>query len=280
MGTLYVVATPIGNLGDLSVRAADVLRSVPLVAAEDTRVTRKLLTHIGAHPRLLSYHAHSRGSRLDALLAELESADMALVTDAGTPGLSDPGAELVQAAADAGHNVVSVPGPSAISTALSVSGFPADRFLFLGFLPKTRKARRATLQDARQEPGTLVCFETPHRINAALEDISATLGDRRLAVCRELTKLHEEIFRGTAEEASQHFQQPRGEFVIVIQGAPEQATGPADSDIAQAISDLEQGGLTGRNLVDEVTAKTGAARSRVYRMVLESSRHGANGPAD
>ena len=204
-GVLYVVATPIGNLGDLSERAAEVLRNVSLIAAEDTRVTRKLLTRIGAHPRVVSYHENSPATRLREILAALDSGDVALVTDAGTPALSDPGSELVAAAAAAGRSVAAVPGPSAVAAALSIAGMPADRFLYLGFLPRQLSRRVETLRSASGEPGPLVILEAPHRVTATLETIADLFPNRAVAVCRELTKLFEEVYRGDAAGALEYF---------------------------------------------------------------------------
>ena len=270
MPTLYVVATPIGNLADLTQRAADVLRSVPVVAAEDTRVTRRLLNHLDAKPRVVSFHAHSRKGRAGDIVAMLAENDVALVTDAGTPGLSDPGAELVRAAAGAGHTVVAVPGPSAVAAALSVSGFDAGRFRFLGFLPRNRAERDAALLNAATEPGAVVLYEAPHRTRATLESIAAVFGERPVAVCRELTKLHEEVFRGAAAEALAHFTEPRGEFVIVIEGATAATAECTDEQIAEALSILRASGLRGRSLVDAAVEATGASRSRVYRLSLKT----------
>ena len=204
-GTLYVVGTPIGNLEDLSPRAARVLRQVPLVAAEDTRVARRLLNRLDARPRLISFHEHNWRERLELILQAMDECDAALVSDAGMPGVSDPGRELVAAAAAKGVRIESVPGPSAVTTALAVSGMPADAFQFLGFLPRRRSERQARLRQAAASPLTLALFEAPHRLRATLEDIAAILGDRPIAVCRELTKLHEEVFRGTPSEALAHF---------------------------------------------------------------------------
>ena len=273
MGTLYVVATPIGNLEDLSSRAERVLGEVKLIAAEDTRVTRKLLGRIGVKTPMVSHHAHSRDSRTERVLEALESGDVALVTDAGAPGVSDPGARLVAAASERGHSVVSIPGPSAVTAALGVSGLPADRFLFLGFLPRKSAERRRLLEHAGDDPGTLVCFETPHRLLESLADIQAVWPERRLAVCRELTKLHEEVFRGTTGEALEHFKNPRGEFVIVIEGRGESVPNVSDRDIAGALDRLRTEGLRGRRLVDAGAAATGASRSRVYRVSLGGPGH-------
>jgi 16S rRNA (cytidine1402-2'-O)-methyltransferase len=272
MGTLYVVATPIGNLGDLSPRAAEVLRSVPLIAAEDTRVTRKLLNHIESKARLTSYHEDSGPGRLAELLSHLESADLALTTDAGTPGISDPGAELVRRAAEAGHTVTPVAGPSAITAALSVSGFPANSYMFIGY--PTRKAfeRRRLFEEIEHLLSPAVLLESPHRVAATLKDIAAVMPERVIVVCRELTKLHEEVFRGTAAAAAAHFREPRGEFVIVL-GPGEEAEGLAKEEfIAESIEIRMREGLRGRRLVEQVMADTGEPRSRVYEMVLEVER--------
>src|SRR4051812_21064282 len=197
--TLYVVATPLGNLGDLSPRAAELLRRVPVVAAEDTRRTRGLLSHLGASPTLLSFHAHSGERRLDAVLDILrDGRDVALVSDAGTPGVSDPGADLVAAARAGGIAVIPIPGPSAVATALSAAGFPADRYLFLGFLPRKGGERARLLARAAVEEWSVVLFEAPGRLGALLQDLARLTGpERQAAVARELTKLHEEFRSGT-----------------------------------------------------------------------------------
>ena len=271
MGTLFIIGTPIGNLGDLSPRAAELLRTVDLLVAEDTRVTRKLLNHLDATTSCISYHEHSNPAQLERVLDALESGDVAQVTDAGSPTVSDPGASLVEAAASRGHDVVGVPGPSAITTAISISGMPGDRFTFLGFLPRKSPERRSVLSGAAYETGTLVAFETPQRVLGALEDIDSALGERRIAVCREMTKLHEEVFRGTASEAIQYFSggRVRGEFVLVIEGASEQTTEISDETITESIANLLDV-LSGRSLVEAVVEATGAPRRRVYRLVTGS----------
>jgi 16S rRNA (cytidine1402-2'-O)-methyltransferase len=268
MGRLYVIATPIGNLEDLSERAARMLREVGLVVAEDTRETRKLLAHIGAPARVTSFHAHSGRSALAPVLRALDSGDVAYVTDAGTPAVSDPGPDLVRAAADVGHEIVSVPGPSAVTAAIAVSGMPADSFLFLGFAPRRPTERRDLLRRAASVTSTLVLFEAPHRLLATLGDVLATLGDRPIAVCRELTKLFEETFRGTVSQAIEHFAEPRGEFVLVIDAGAPPTQAASDDTIAGVIDRLRKDGLRGRRLVDAATSETGAARSRVYRLAL------------
>ena len=271
-GTLYVVGTPIGNLEDLSPRAARVLRQVPLVAAEDTRVARRLLNRLDAHPRLISFHEHNWRERLEPILQALEEDDAALVSDAGMPGVSDPGRELVAAAAAKGVRIESVPGPSAVTTALAVSGLPADAFTFLGFLPRRRSERQARLREAAASPFTLVLFEAPHRLRATLEDITAILGDRPIAVCRELTKLHEEVFHGTASAALEHFDSPRGEFVLVIAGAAPEAPPEDDADsIRLFLLERRAAGVGSRDAVAEAARRFGIPRNRAYQYWLETS---------
>ena len=218
MPVLYVIATPIGNLEDISLRALRLLREVKLIAAEDTRTTRHLLNAYNIKTPLTSYHEHSKGAKLDYLLDYLEKEDLALVSEAGMPGLSDPGYDLIVAAIARGICVVPIPGASAVITALVVSGLPTDQFLYVGFLPRRKGQRQRLLSSIVDEPRTIVAFETPHRIRETLSDIEEILGDRRLSVCRELTKVHEEIFRGRVSQAREHFAEPRGEFSLVIEG--------------------------------------------------------------
>jgi 16S rRNA (cytidine1402-2'-O)-methyltransferase len=218
MPVLYVIATPIGNLEDISLRALRLLREVKLIAAEDTRKTRRLLNSYNIKTSLTSYHEHSKRAKLDYLLDYLEKEDLALVSEAGMPGLSDPGYELIIAAIEGGISVVPIPGASAVITALVVSGLPTDQFLYVGFLPRRKGQRQRLLSSIVDEPRTIVAFETPHRLGDALNDIGEILGDRRISVCRELTKVHEEIFRGRVSQAREHFVEPRGEFSLVIEG--------------------------------------------------------------
>ena len=218
MPVLYVIATPIGNLEDISLRALRLLQEVKLIAAEDTRTTRHLLNAHNIKTPLTSYHEHSKRAKLDYLLNYLEKEDLALVSEAGMPGLSDPGYELIVAAIERGISVVSIPGASAVTTALVVSGLPTDQFLYLGFLPRRKGQRQRLFSSIVDEPRTIVAFETPHRLKKALSDIEEILGNRRLSVCRELTKVHEEIFRGRVSQAREHFSEPRGEFSLVIEG--------------------------------------------------------------
>ena len=275
-GTLYVVGTPIGNLEDLSPRAARVLRSVALVAAEDTRVTRRLLAHLEARPRLLSFNGHNWRERLAPVLQALQDGDVALVSDAGMPAISDPGRELVAACAANGIRVESVPGPSAVTTALAVSGLPADSFLFLGFLPRRRRERREKLEAAVSSPHTIVLFEAPHRVRTTLQDIHSIFGDRPMAVCRELTKLHEEVFRGTAAGALLHFEAPRGEFVLLLE-ASEAAISPgkseeASDDVIRAyLQELRKSGVRGREAAESAAARFGTSRNHAYQLWLETA---------
>jgi 16S rRNA (cytidine1402-2'-O)-methyltransferase len=218
MPVLYVIATPIGNLEDISLRALRLLREVKLIAAEDTRTTRRLLNAYNIKTPLTSYHEHSKRAKLDYLLDYLEKEDLALVSEAGMPGLSDPGYGLIVAAIERGIPVVPIPGASAVITALVVSGLPTDQFFYVGFLPRRKGQRQRLLSSIIDEPRTIVAFETPHRLKEALTDIEEILGNRRLSVCRELTKIHEEIFRSRVSQAREHFTEPRGEFSLVIEG--------------------------------------------------------------
>ncbi|CAI8004732.1 Ribosomal RNA small subunit methyltransferase I [Geodia barretti] len=260
---LYVIGTPIGNLGDLTLRASRILSSVPLVAAEDTRVTRRLLAHLDAHPRLLSCHEHNWKRQLPRLLEALDEGDVALATDAGSPAISDPGAGLVAAVAEAGHSVVTIPGVSAVTAALSVAGFPADQFQFLGFLPRRRSNRSTTLTDAARLGQTLVLFESPHRLRATLTDIADALNDPPIAVCRELTKLHEEIWRGNTSDALAYFAAPRGEFTVVIGPGHPRRTGSDRQPGRTAANGPPHTGGTPRRR--QTRARRGGRGRRLYR---------------
>jgi 16S rRNA (cytidine1402-2'-O)-methyltransferase len=270
MGALYLVATPIGNLEDITLRSLRILAAVPLIAAEDTRTTRKLLTHHGLRaPRLLSYTERSRRARTSAILQALEAGDVALVSEAGTPAISDPGAHLVEAAAAAGHRVVPVPGPSALTAALAVSGLPTRRFHYLGFLPRQASQRRRLLREVASWPDTLVAFEAPHRLRAALQDLHEAFGDRRIAVCRELTKVHEEVFRGTLTEAIAHFSEPRGEVTLVIEGAGEGKSKPEVApDLDALLLERRARGMRARDAVREVAREAGLPHRAVYERWL------------
>lgn len=283
MATLFIVGTPIGNLEDASPRTLRVLREVALIAAEDTRVTRQLLSRFDIHTPLVAYtdaYERQKSGRQLRVLDELTAGrDVALVSDAGMPGLADPGYELIRAALDAGHQVVVIPGPSAITTALLASGLPTDRFLFVGFLPRRRADRLAVLGSLAEEPGTLVAFESPHRLRAALADLLAQLGDRPVAVARELTKRFEEIWRGKLSDAVLHYtQEPvKGEVTLVVGGAQRQrieGAWPADQ-VQQAIDLLAAEGLAPAAVARVVARLSGHPRNDVYEIVLARKGQGS-----
>jgi 16S rRNA (cytidine1402-2'-O)-methyltransferase len=277
VGTLYLVATPIGNLEDVTLRALRTLGEVALIAAEDTRTTRKLLSHHGVSARVLSYNEHNMARRTPQLLQALDGGDVALVTEAGTPAVSDPGYELVAAALAARHEVSPLPGASAVVAAVAASGLPAREFTFAGFLPRRSSERRALFQRFATSPGALVFFESPHRLRAALADLQAVLGERRIAVCRELTKRYEEIFRGTAADALAHFAEPRGEFTVVVECGGEATPAYTDDELRAALKELRDAGLSARDAAARVAAETGVARRRVYALSLGGGGKGRRG---
>jgi 16S rRNA (cytidine1402-2'-O)-methyltransferase len=284
-GRLQVVATPIGNMADLSSRAREALATATLVVAEDTRHTLALLTALGITRPLLSLHGHNEPQRIPALLARLKDGEqIALVSDAGTPLLSDPGAELVAAAAQAGYTVTAVPGPSAITTALAVAGLPASRFCFEGFLPAREKERRTALAAVAHERRTLVFFEGPHRIVEMLADLALELGpDRQAVVARELTKLHETVYRGSlgelAQAAARNESFRRGELTVVVQGAPGAAAQGDAAALRRAVELLVKELPPGRAAA--VAAQlTGARRSEAYALVTRLTGHHDDGDAD
>jgi 16S rRNA (cytidine1402-2'-O)-methyltransferase len=271
VGTLYLVATPIGNLEDITQRAIRTLRDVACIAAEDTRHTRKLLEHYQIETPLISYHEHSKRTRIDRLLAELEAGDVALVSDAGTPGLSDPGYRLVRAALDAGHTVSPIPGPAAPIAALSVSGLPTDEYIYLGYLPRKASERRTVLESLAGERRTLIFFEVPHRLQSALADMIAVFGSERpAAVCRELTKIHEEVLRGSLQKMQEHFAEvePRGEFTLVISGAPKGERWATTKVRVEAARRLA-GGSSPSQAAREIALESGWLRREVYELIME-----------
>jgi 16S rRNA (cytidine1402-2'-O)-methyltransferase len=290
MGTLYVVATPIGNLEDITLRALRVLREVRLIAAEDTRHTRKLLTRYEIATPTLSYHEHSPPARREALLAALDAGDVALVTDAGTPAISDPGYELVRAAIAAGHTVTPVPGASAAISALVASGLPTDPFTFVGFLPRKPAQRKAVLAGLRDERWTLVLYEAPHRLLACLDDLLAALGDREMAAGRELTKVHEEWLRGTISSVRERCASgagPRGEYTLVVAGASmdmgaegadggEEDQRPEERARERLRALLAQGAGT-REASARVAKELGMARRAAYGLALRLAAEGEKG---
>ncbi len=269
MSTLYLVATPIGNLEDLSPRAQRVLGEVKLIAAEDTRHSRKLLTHFEIHTPLTSYFEHNERAKLDAVLETLRSGDVALISDAGMPGINDPGYLLVRAALDAGHQVSPIPGPSAPIAALAASGLPTDSFLYLGYAPRKSSERRQALEQVAGLPYTLILLESPHRLLPTLLDLRAALGNRKVAVAAELTKLYERFFRGTLDEAVKFYkaERARGEFTIVVAGA-QPDTGAWDE--ARLMAALRAaGGEPPSKLARRVAAEAGWPRSKVYELIQQ-----------
>jgi 16S rRNA (cytidine1402-2'-O)-methyltransferase len=267
-GALVLVATPIGNLGDLSPRAVEELGRADAIACEDTRRTGRLLQHAGVvAPKLIVVNDHTEAGRVDDIVRRLEAGErVAVVTDAGTPGISDPGERLVRAAAAAGHVVEVVPGPSAAVAALVVSGLPTGRFVFEGFLPRKGSGRSARLRDLAAEPRTVVLYEAPHRAERTLADLAAAFGpERPVAVARELTKLHEEVWRGSLADAAAWAAEtpPRGELVFVVEGAP-QPQAATDADVEEALTDALARGATRRDASAEVAARLSVPKRRVY----------------
>lgn len=274
-GVLFVVATPLGNLDDISERAARVLGEVDLVLAEDTRRGAKLLSALGLSAPLESFHGDTVAGKRERLVARLAAgATMALTTDAGTPCISDPGAELIAEAAAAGVAVVPIPGPDSITTALSVSGLSAQQFEFLGYAPRRESERREFLRRAATSPVTTVLFETPHRIVACLRDLVTVAGDDQpLVICRELTKLHEEILRSTAAEALAHFEatEPLGEFVLVLptgEGDAQPGDTASDEDVREVAAHLLRLGLHTKDAAGVISTLTGRARNDLYEILL------------
>jgi 16S rRNA (cytidine1402-2'-O)-methyltransferase len=242
MGTLYVVPTPIGHLDDITLRAVKVLRAVSLIAAEDTRRAAILLSHFDLHTPVTSYFEHNKLSKLDRILGALEQGDVALISEAGTPGLSDPGYELIRAAIERGHSIVPLPGATAAIPALVASGLPTDSFVFVGFLSRKAGDRNRMLEEVKSDRRTLIFYEAPHRVRDTLEAMLAIFGDRSMCVARELTKVHEEIWRGSIAAAMQHFgAEALGEFVLVVAGAPEAGRWDENRVRAALQAELERG---------------------------------------
>lgn len=270
VGKLYVVGTPLGNLEDITLRGLRILKEVSVIAAEDTRRARVLAREYGIDTPLTSYFEGNKLAKLDTILGALGEGDVALISEAGMPGLSDPGYELIQAAIDRGYRVVPVPGPTAPITALVVSGLPTDAFLFLGYLPRRKSRRRSVLESMSRVAYTLVVFETPHRLLESLEDIEAILGDRPLALCREMTKIHEEVWRGTVSGARQAFAEraPRGEFTLVIGGVAKEDRRWTEEQVRAALEDLLDKGLRRPDAAKRVADLSGWDRSSVYQLSL------------
>ncbi len=271
-GTLYIVGTPIGNLEDMTVRAVRILQTVDLIAAEDTRHTGKLLHHFQIKTPQISYHEHNRMIRVPELVAKLQQGlAIALVSDAGMPGISDPGYELVKACAEEGFTVVPIPGASAVIAALSASGLPSDRFIFEGFLPAKSQARRTHLEGLQSESRTIVLYESPHRLRATLQDLADRLGhDRQITLARELTKLHEEFWRGTTTEAIELYtkREPQGEYTIVVAGAEVVKVVLSESALKSELQTLLNQGISRSDASRQLAQQTSLPRRQIYQLAL------------
>ncbi len=277
-GTLFIVATPIGNLEDITERALRVLREVDLIACEDTRHTRLLLSRFGIKTKTISYHEHNERERSEELCRALESGkNVALVSDAGTPVISDPGFRIVNAAIQLGISIVPIPGATAFVAALAASGLPSDQFFFAGFLPARANARRAMLEELSAIPATLIFYEAPHRIAATLKNARSVLGNRLAVVARELTKLHEEIARGSLDELAQRFAdkaRARGEMVLLISGASEtemlarDKSEDAPARLAKRVTELESEGLDSKAALKKAARELGMKRAEAYRLMV------------
>jgi 16S rRNA (cytidine1402-2'-O)-methyltransferase len=270
-GTLYLVATPIGNLADITHRALQVLKDVDLIACEDTRHTHKLLQHYGITTKTVSYHEHNEQQRAAELIELLnQGSDIAVVSDAGTPSISDPGFRLVRAAIESDVTVVPVPGPSALISALVAAGLPTDEFFFAGFLPSRSNARRTRLDELRSVPGTLIFYESPHRLAATLKDAYEVLGEREAVVARELTKLHEEIRRGRLSELAKHADEenPRGEIVVLIDRNVIGEKNETVASVAALVDQFERDGLDHRAALKKAARELGLSRADAYRRLV------------
>lgn len=272
MGILYVVGTPIGNLEDMTFRAVKILQSVDRIAAEDTRHTGKLLHHFQIKTPQLSYHEHNRNERLPELLNLLQEGNaIALVTDAGMPGISDPGYELVKACIDAGISVVPIPGATASITALSAAGLPTERFVFEGFLPTSNQARKQRLEILATEPRTLILYESPHRLLQTLQHLADSLGkERSIVLARELTKLHEEFWRGSIGDAIAHYNQrePRGEFTLVVAGAEEEVQVFSEEELKAKLMEIMTRGVSRSQASRQLAQLTKVSRRQLYQLAL------------
>ena len=268
MATVYVVGTPIGNLEDITLRALKVLQEVHLIAAEDTRVTRKLLSRYEIATPVTSYHDHNKEKKLPTLISALTKGDLALVCDAGTPGVNDPGAELVETARRDGHSVVVVPGASAVTAALAVAGIATSEFLYMGFLSRRRSVRREVLKTICDDRRAIVLFESPHRLLSTLKDVLDIVGDTTISVCRELTKVHEEVFHGMVSDALVYFTEPRGEFTLVIsatQAVPADALDARPKALTMLRAQRDQG-IRSKEAIAATVAETLLSRNEVYEM--------------
>jgi len=271
MSTLYLVATPIGNLEDISPRALRILREAGLIACEDTRHTAKLMSHFDIHTPTTSYFEHNKQKKLDVVLAALEKGPVALVSDAGTPGLNDPGYLLVRAALEAGHTVSPIPGPSAPVAALVSSGLPTDQFLYLGYLPRRQNERQRAIQDVSQHPYTLIWLESPHRLLESLADLLAVMGERQIAVAGELTKMYEEVFRGSVQQAIDYYTKypARGEYTLVVSGMTGSKEKWSEAELMEVLEREAQSGAPLSQIAREVGQQSGWPRREVYQRLTQ-----------
>ena len=271
MSTLYLVATPIGNLEDFSPRGIRTLKEVGLIAVEDTRHTGKLLKHFDISTPMISYYDHNKGEKLQAVLNALAQGDVALVSDAGTPALNDPGYLLVKAALEHGHTVSPIPGPSAPVTALVVSGLPTDRFLYLGYLPRKQGERQKAIDEVKRVPYTLIFFETPHRLEESLQDLGQILGDRQIAIAGELTKMYESIFRGSISQAIDFIkgQPARGEYTLVVAGQPKAAGKWSREELTNALQLHLTENAAPSQIARQIAQQSGWPRREIYQMITE-----------
>jgi 16S rRNA (cytidine1402-2'-O)-methyltransferase len=269
MSTLYLVATPIGNLEDMSRRAIRILQEVVLIAVEDTRHTAKLLNHFEIKTQTTSYYDHNKGEKLNVVLDALAQGDVALVSDAGTPGLNDPGYLLVEAALKEGHTISPIPGPSAPIAALVVSGLPTDRFLYLGYLPRKHGERQRAIEEVKDLPYTLIFFETPHRLIESLADLDSILGDRQIAVAGELTKMYEEVFRGTIQAAREYFTDhpARGEYTLVLAGQSKEAALWSEEELTAAIHVMLESDTPPSQAARQLAEQSGWPRRKIYKIL-------------
>ena len=282
MSKLFLVATPIGNLEDITYRGVRILKEVPLIAAEDTRITKTLLKSYQIDTPLTSYHDHNKEKKTPELLGHLKEKDLALVSDAGTPAINDPGFYLVQAALAAGHRVIPVPGPSAPIAALSASGFPSNNFLYLGYLPRKSKARQDLLKELKDFPWTLIFLETPHRLVSSLKDLLSVLGERKIAVARELTKLHEEIFRGTVNEAIDHYQkkEPKGEITLIVTGNSDSVVWTMEQLLPAIQKGIKNDQLSPTLLAKSLVKESGWSRRVIYDLIQDLRKNDDSGNKD
>lgn len=274
-GKLYVVGTPIGNLSDFSERGREALEKADFIAAEDTRVTLKLLNHFGIKKEMVSYYEHNKRDKGEFIINRiLKGESCALVSDAGMPAISDPGEELVRAAHEAGVTVESVPGPCALVTALAISGMPSGRFCFEGFLSVNKISRRKHLEELKNEKRTMIFYEAPHKLPATLKDMLAAFGDRRAALVRELTKIHETVFRTTLSGAAEYYEQnpPKGEFVLIIEGKQEAEEVCSLENAAELAKKLMNGGSSLSAAAKEAAEATGVKKSEIYKILLDSKK--------